>query len=493
MTSQKSPLQELAQKATAAGSSVSDLFSVMRLQYLSTHETARQHKKAEAVGAEYPQPPRSRPVLEKIADKEHLNWGDTAFHLKYRARNFEDLAAAGVDFASPGYSKEALEKVTAEGYDLSVLPLNLVLPDSVKRKFIPELDYFEKTSTGGPDPYGIFTKGSKLVNEHGEYLASRKTTRVDAGEGQWKTALMNVTDVCPIGCAGCYKSAIGTREDSPEIELEIGKHRVIRQTGELVTYLNSHPDVYDTIVSGGEPLMYDNATIKEMLTGFERADSLRILRICTGAIFQGLPTRIDEELLGNLKEFSDKTGKQVTFNAHLSNHYQLTPEALMAVDRIKQHGFDIYSQVPIQEGVNFFKDDPQKTKEYWIEMGKRQTIAGVQPYKFIVDMHPRTQKRYVPIEPLIGAWSEVYDSHTHPELQRPKTLSVLMEDGNIVLGGHTLFAMKKEVGKDFVTYQVPLICRDGKVAKTFTYREPLQPYNSDPKSLDNLRTGFFGK
>lgn len=488
MADQKEPLNltELAKQTEEMGATVQELFTAMRAGYIEKNETERQHIKGLAIGAEYPEPnPETRDALEKFAEEKGFDWGDVKFHLRYRARNLKDLGAVGL-------VKEELKGILGEGYKLSLLPLNLVLPESIQRKFIPNIDYFDEHPAASHDPYGIFLKGAKITDENGNYLASRKSTKTEAGEELWKTGLMNITENCYIGCADCYKSPFGTRELNPPIEIDVGKHRVIGQTKELVEFLNKNPDLYDVIISGGEPLTFDNATVTQMLQEFKQAKDLRILRICTGTLFQGMPFRVDNELLDNLKEFEDRTGKHITFNPHLANHYQLTPEALMAVDRIKQHGFPIYSQVPIQDGINFFKDDSRKTEEYWKELGKRQAIANIEPYKFIVDMHPRTQECYVPLEPLLAMWSSVYDSHRNPELERPKTLSVLMQDGNIIFTGHTLLAMKKEVGNDTVTYGIPLIGRDGKVEKTFTYREPLQSYNSDPKSLDNLRASFFG-
>ena len=185
----------------------------------------------------------------------------------------------------------------------------------------------------------------------------------------------------------------------------------------------------------------------------------------------------------------------MTFNAHLSNHYQITPEALQAVRRIRQRGFAIYSQVPVQEGVNFFREDLGKTMEYLVEMGRRQAVAGIEPYKLIVDMHPRTQKRYVPLELLLRIWSRLGESHDYPELERPKTLTILCEQGNLILSGHILACMEKNVDKEkgAVIYKIPTVyslhAKNPCMERTFTYAEPLiSGYNDDPKSLDRIRS-----
>lgn len=470
---------------------VIDLFNHLRCGYLKRKLTPAVRKRVEAIEIEYPQASldeKTQREFSRMAEQFGLNWDDIGFHLRYRVKNLEDLLS--VDSFTPE-ERAGIERALRQGYDVSILPLNLVLPREVRTKYMPVADYFDKHPTGNPDPYGLFTDESVIRDDRGDYVASRKFPH---------TALVNITDYCPIGCVGCYKSAIGTREKRKVIDLDIGKHRVLEQTINLVDYLNVKPEVYDIILSGGEPLMYPNEEIERILDILRNAKHLSIVRICTGTLFQGLPFRVDDELLYIFKRFSNETGKRITFNAHLSNHYQITPEALIAVNKIRRRGFNIYSQVPIQEGVNFFRGNEEKTEQFWSEMGRREAAIGVQPYKFIVDMHPRTVQRYVPIEEMMKIWSRVYDTHEHPELERPTSMGILCNEGNVLLSGHTLMAARKEVDKErgTVTYRFPAEFSgdqyNEKIGRTYTYKEPLiEGCNDNPRSLENLRKEFFIK
>ncbi|MBI5148745.1 4Fe-4S cluster-binding domain-containing protein [Candidatus Pacearchaeota archaeon] len=469
---------------------VLDLFNFMRQEYLKQALTDELKSYIKSVGTEMPLSDlteKDKNQLRELIKKRKLNWEDITFHLRYRITNFSDL----FNITRTKNGKDAKESIK-KGFLISLLPLNMVLPAEVRKKFIPEADYFTRYSTSNPDPYGLFTKKTKILDKKTKkYLASRKFPH---------SALMNIIDICPIGCVGCYKSAIGTRERKREINLglALNPERVIKQTKMFVEWLNKNPTVYDIILSGGEPLMYGNPVIKEMFKIFKKAKYLRIIRICTAVIFMGLPFRINNKLLETLQKFSEETGIRITFNTHLSNHYQITPEALIAVHKIKKAGFNIYSQVPIQEGINFFRDDQFKTIKFWVELGKRQVVAGVEPYKFIVDMHPRTQKRYVPFEELLKVWSIVEDSHDYPELQRPRTLSILSAEGNIILSDSDLFATKKQVDKKskIVRYTIPTIFSGEagklKIERINTFIEPLiKGVNDYPDSLYRLRQAFF--
>ena len=451
-----------------------ELFQHLRIKYLAKNLPSSLHKIIDNCDIQL--------HLENVIDSDHsqiknksLNWGNTSFHLKYRIRELSDLLKLVPEMQ---LKKNEIDRIIRGGYILSILPLNLLLPTEVLRQFLPPIDFAQPHPLKDIDPYGITS--SKLV-KNDIWFASQKFDH---------TVLMNIHGHCPIGCSDCYKSFY-VRERGHENDLGAGNpfeeqpSNLEKQTKILVNWLNSNPQVYDVIISGGEPLIRPNSHLKVMLRVFEKAKFLKVLRICTGTIFLGLPFRIDDELLNILEEFSDKTGVRITFQAHLSNHFQITPEAIIAVHKIRKKGFSIYSQTPIKEGVNFFSHDIEKTKNFWIELSKLQFMVGVDPYKFIIDMHPRTLSYYVPIELIIKVWSDVYESHNFPELERPKTISILCKEGNIQLSGHSLFSIHKEVDikSKIVTYYIPTLFRE----KPFVYQEPLSEFNKDSKSLDTLK------
>ena len=92
----------------------------------------------------------------------------------------------------------------------------------------------------------------------------------------------------------------------------------------------------------------------------------------------------------------------------------------------------------------------------------------------------------------------VVESHEYPGLERPKTLSVLFEGGNIILSGHVLFSAKKELDKENgrVIYHIPRVCTQTgwkpQIVEVFDYEEPLlEGINDDPNSLERLKRSYF--
>ena len=425
--------------------------------------------------------------LSAFLAQSPYDWGDWRCHVNHAVVG-DDLGLLCDDLRLPT-SVVDIKCAVARGYLLSILPLNLLMPMEVLQQFLPQEDFLLPGPAKCDDPYGIFSEASAIF-EDGVLLGSSHFPN---------TILTNLGGCCPIGCSDCYKSQITRSVNGAQIERALGLNvvSVEEHFRKLAQYLRDHPEKYDLIISGGEPLMLSNDQLRAILGQLQTVPSLRILRICTGCLFLGLPFRLDNELAQILSDFQTNSGVRVTLQAHLSNHHQISPEAVIAVHNLISRGINIYTQVPIRRGLNFFLGDRDKTCEYLVELGRMQVSIGVQPYMFIVDMHPHTNAYYVPIEPLIQVWAELVETHWHPGLERPRSLSILDHRHNILLSGHTLFAMRKEVDnhRGVVRYTIPSAARIAnghKGSSDFVYEEPLMEENKNPKSLENLRREWFG-
>jgi len=469
-------------------------------------------------------------------EEEDIHWGEWKFHLNNRIhiqkiadggestikKYIEEFRKSVKDIeVNSGFILKLVNEGVSNGdnssikryYDLSILPLNLLIGDKVLKYFIPPEDYLKPHHTKKADPYGIIhgVTRAKITDSNKRVLITDENKNILGSHKFSHTLLFNIDFYCPIGCSDCYKTRFGTREFT-DIKFkhnfysldDIGeifpptKSQVLEQAKKTVHWMNNTlrgQQVYDVILSGGEPLYtLDNDKLRSVLNEFSHAKHLRIFRICTGSIFLGLPFRIDDELLDLLKNFTNQTGIKITFQAHLGNQHMISPESIIAVTKIRRRGIPIYSQIPIKNGINFFLEDKIKTINELIELGRKQNMIGVEPYMFIVDMHPSTNAFYVPLEPLLQVWGELVESHDYPGLERPRTLSLLFEKGNIILAGNNLLVMKKYVNKDlgYVEYHIPRVGGNHKwiteIKETFIYKEPIiEGINDDPNSIAKLK------
>ena len=144
--------------------------------------------------------------FDKYIKENSLNWGDVDFHLQNRIIKWEDLNTV---LNTDKYSYIHAFKE----YQLSVLPINLFGGKNILNKYIPRKDY---GTSDNIDPYGIFTKESKIL--------STKTDNLVLASQKFKhTVLMNLYDQCVIGCSGCYKGSIVRVKSQEGILEEKGK------------------------------------------------------------------------------------------------------------------------------------------------------------------------------------------------------------------------------------------------------------------------------
>ncbi len=421
-------------------------------------------------------PAGKRKQLDELIEKNGFDCGDLNFHIRFRAKTAEDLF-------NVLHLNGELQEVISKGYDLSIMPLNIAIGNNdLLNKFIPKKDFFTAHYAKSWDPYGIFDKGSKIFKGK-QYIGSQKFKAC---------ILMNITGACPIGCVGCYKGEF-TRKFGKRFYTDLAA-AVNQQAKALVQHLNQNKEVRSVIISGVEPLLLSTSDVRKMLGHFRKAKYLVELRICTGVIFQGLPFRIDDELLDALKLFEKETAIKINFNAHLSHPAQFSPEALIAIKKIIARGFPINAQVPFQRNVNIFPESMRKTIDCLQQLAKLQGASGVRPYKYILHMNVGSLEYSVPLEFMLKVLAELKYriDHPLPETWQPVSCTILCKQGNIVLSPLLLFTINKKVCryKDSVLYFMPVPIGNDKW-QIVKYVEPLlKGYNDDSESLSKTRNAF---
>lgn len=427
----------------------------------------------------------AKEIAKKLGVLVEDVWNKPEFHVKNRITSFEDLSKIGV-IAN-----------RAHDFDLSVLPLNIAIGGELIDKFIPkkELVLGENDRVKhGLDPYGIFTDESAVkIGDGGrtEKIAVRKFHYA---------VLFNITKLCITGCVGCYKKAITRIKDSVLAEYNLQEYLEIKKkmafdekillfkTERLVEWMNRHPEVKDIIISGGEPFMYTPKTIEKMLNALNEAKYLKNIRICTSSVFMGMFYLVNDELADTIKRTSlefEKRGKRLMINAHATNAAQL--EALECKETARKllnagvKGF--WLQVPLQEGINFWRDDLEKSIAELAALAQASLgIPGVHLYKLIVDMNsPNNSAITVPIETVAKMMSVFHMHEQHGDMDLFQAVQVLTPFGNVYINNSLFDKCEKDIDVETKRVTYYFYIRGGKEYKIIPYEEPLIEGHNDKK------------
>ena len=171
-------------------------------------------------------------------------------------------------------------------------------------------------------------------------------------------ALLTLTGACAIHCRYCFRRHFPYAEASPRGE----RWRAV------LDYLQSHPDIEEIILSGGDPLTLADARLAGYLTDLEGIAHLQRLRLHTRTPVV-LPERVTPALLDGLH----RTRFQAVVVLHVNHARELDAAARDAVAALRATGALLLNQAVLLAGVN----DSVAALE---QLGRALVEAGVLPY-----------------------------------------------------------------------------------------------------------------
>jgi lysine 2,3-aminomutase len=152
--------------------------------------------------------------------------------------------------------------------------------------------------------------------------------------------LFLVTDRCASYCRYCTRSRVVSGAGEQELHTEFEA---------AYRYLESHPEIRDVLLSGGDALLLSDNRLEAMLKRLRSIPHIEFIRIGSRVpIF--LPQRITPELCRMLAKYHP-----LWMSVHVNHPRELTTEVKAALERLADHGVPLGNQSVLLRGVN---DDP---------------------------------------------------------------------------------------------------------------------------------------
>jgi lysine 2,3-aminomutase len=198
--------------------------------------------------------------------------------------------------------------------------------DPIARQFVPDAAELVMTPEERADPIGDAAHSPVAGIVH------RYPDRV----------LLKAVHVCPVYCRFCFRremvgpQGLGTL-DAGELEAAFD-------------YIRAHEEIWEVILTGGDPLVLSPRRLEELLAGLAAIDHVKIVRFHTRVPVVD-PQKIDAALIAGLKA----SGKTVYVALHANHPRELSAEARAACARLVDAGIVMVSQSVLLKGVN---DDP---------------------------------------------------------------------------------------------------------------------------------------
>jgi lysine 2,3-aminomutase len=170
--------------------------------------------------------------------------------------------------------------------------------------------------------------------------------------------LFYTTHNCPVYCRHCTRKRKVSDPSSSAAN---------KQLEESLAYIESHKEIRDVVISGGDPLSNSDDRLEYILSRIRAMEHIEVFRIGTRNLVT-LPQRITQSFADMLKKYHP-----VFVHTHFNHPKECTQEAFDACARLADAGCVIHNQMVLLKGVN---DDPKIVKE----LNHKLLMMRVRPY-----------------------------------------------------------------------------------------------------------------
>jgi lysine 2,3-aminomutase len=195
--------------------------------------------------------------------------------------------------------------------------------DPIARQFIPNALELVSRAGESADPIGDH------VHSPVAGIVHRYPDRV----------LFKLVHVCAVYCRFCFRREM----------VGPGKANALPQPAYegALDYIRAHKEIWEVILTGGDPLMLSPRRLAEVMTDLAAIDHVRIIRIHT-RVPVAAPARITREMISALKV----EGATTWVALHANHVRELTGNARAACAEIVDAGIPMVSQSVLLRGVN---------------------------------------------------------------------------------------------------------------------------------------------
>lgn len=146
-----------------------------------------------------------------------------------------------------------------------------------------------------------------------------------------------VSNICPVLCRHCLRKRMIGRE-----HFDFSKEA--REAA--FAYIERTPEIRDVLITGGDPLMYEDDFIAELVSRLRRIEHVEIIRIGTRTPCT-MPQRITDRLCEILKRYHP-----LFINTQFNHPKEFTPEAAEACRKLANAGIPLGNQSVLLRGIN---------------------------------------------------------------------------------------------------------------------------------------------
>lgn len=264
---------------------------------------------------------------------DESDWNDYQWHLRNVIKNAEPLLNL-IELTTD--QKEAVDNAVKNKIAFGITPYYLSLMDrklsigydhAIRAQVIPPKEYVDKM---------IEHKGDRDVTF--DFMGEHDTSPIELITRRYPIiSILKPFNTCAQICVYCQRNWEIDRVLEPKA---LASSRKIE---EALSWFDEHKSVGDVLITGGDPLIMKDYQIERILEALASKEQIYRIRIGSRTPVV-LPMRITDNLIKIVSKFHNPPKLEIALVTHFEHSYEITPEAMNAVQKFKKIGIGVYNQ-----------------------------------------------------------------------------------------------------------------------------------------------------
>lgn len=261
------------------------------------------------------------------------DWNDYKWHLRHVIRDSKPLKDL-IEISNEQI--EAIDKAVKNKIAFGITPYYLSLMDTkisigydhaVRAQVIPPKEYVDKMAEHRGDRGTAF-----------DFMGEHDTSPIDLITRRYPNiAILKPFNTCSQICVYCQRNW--------EIEQVLAPRAMATKKvlNDALAWFDDHKSVGDVLITGGDPAVMSDTQLENILEILSKKRHVYRIRIGTRTPVV-LPMRFTKRLIDILTKYHRPPHQEIAVVTHFEHSYEITPEALEAVQKIRKIGISVYNQ-----------------------------------------------------------------------------------------------------------------------------------------------------
>lgn len=277
---------------------------------------------------------RNKQRILKRFDATELEWNNWQWHCRHIVRDADTLASL-VQLGEKEY--RAVKAANESSVPFGITPYYLALFDNrvdsshdhaVRAQVIPSEQYVQSMA-----------RSRQHENSSMDFMLEQDTSPIEAVTRRYPNiVILKPVLTCPQICVYCQRN---WQIEDVYSKTAAASRKVLNRA---IDWIANNREINEVLVTGGDPLLLSNSRIEQLMRRLCANSNIVRIRIGTRTPVT-LPQRITDSLAKIVGRYHIPGKREVVIVTHFEHLYEITPDAMEAVQKFRRQGMEIYNQL----------------------------------------------------------------------------------------------------------------------------------------------------